>query len=303
MPGFLQRLARLHRLLWMDDRVSSLEERADHLRARMDEVQRRLAAAEVKQARLTALLERSREQADSFKSSLQVPETLIEEFRDWKANNPIPRRPLVTVVVATYNRARLLTERCVPSVLNQTYENLELIVVGDGCTDETEEAVDKIGDPRLRFVNLPERSVYPTDPEQRWMVAGTPAMNKGLTMTTGDYITHLDDDDEYLPDRLQKLVGFATRNGCDLVWHPFFWENAEGRWKTNEASKFAFSQVTSSSVLYRSWFKEIRWDGTSNRLLEPADWNRLRRIQYVGPVSMRYPEPLLRHYRERNQAR
>lgn len=301
--GFLRRFVRLYRLLWMDERVSSLEERADHSRDRIGEMQRRLAALENKHDRLTDLLERSREQADSFKSSLEVPEALVDEFCDWRAKTPIPDRPLVSVIVATYNRSRLLTERCIPSVLNQAYENLELVVVGDGCTDETEEAVTRIRDPRLRFVNLPERGVYPTDPEQRWMVAGTPAMNKGLAMATGDYITHLDDDDEYLPDRLQKLVRFATQNGCDLVWHPFFWENADGDWKINEAFKLTFSQVTTSSVLYRSWFKRIHWDNRSNRIMEPGDWNRLRRIKYIGPTSMRYSEPLLRHYRERNQLR
>jgi len=63
--------------------------------------------------------------------------------------------------------------RTLPSVFAQTYEPLEVIVVGDHCTDNTESLVEQLGDPRVRFVNLPHQGVYPVDPVHRWMVAGT----------------------------------------------------------------------------------------------------------------------------------
>jgi glycosyltransferase involved in cell wall biosynthesis len=131
------------------------------------------------------------------------------------------------------------------------------------------------------------------------MVAGTSAVNKTLARARGELITHLDDDDEYPPERLEKLVSFVRANDCDLVWHPFWYEDADGRWRLNEAAEFAFSRVTTSSVLYRSWFKKIRWDIDAHRLMEPGDWNRFRRLRYLGAVCMRFPEPMLRHYRER----
>src|SRR5262249_7768435 len=105
-------------------------------------------------------------------------------------------RPLVSVCVATYNRVDLLTERCLPSILGQTYDCLDVVVMGDGCTDGTADRVDRIGDPRVRFVNQPAGR-YPDDPTRRWMVAGTPALNRGLDLARGDFVTHLDDDDEY----------------------------------------------------------------------------------------------------------
>ena len=80
-----------------------------------------------------------REELDSFKSSVEVPKTWFSEFREWRSNNRVGEQPLVSVCVATYNRARLLIERSVPSVLQQTYKNFELIIVGDGCDDETAE--------------------------------------------------------------------------------------------------------------------------------------------------------------------
>src|ERR1700682_5918611 len=82
--------------------------------------------------------------------------------------------PLVSVRIGTYNRSHLLFERSLPSVFNQTYTNFEIVVVGDGSTDDTAERFAKLDDTRVRFVNLPHQGVYPEDPTFRWMVAGTP---------------------------------------------------------------------------------------------------------------------------------
>lgn len=239
-----------------------------------------------------------RTQSYYFKSSFEVPPAWIDELAEWRARVPIPPQPLVSVCVATYERAHLLLERSLPSVLAQTYTNFELIVVGDGCADNTAAAVASIADPRLRFVNLPERGRYPADPLRRWMVAGTPAMNHALALARGDYVTHLDDDDEYLPERLEKLVEFAASNGCDAIWHPFWIENPAGQWAMIAAPTFALRQVTTGSVFYRSWFTRIKWDMEAHRLGEPGDWHRYRKFIYLGATLRRYPEPLLKHYKE-----
>ncbi len=121
-----------------------------------------------------------------------------------------------------------MLERCIPSILGQTYDNLELIVVGDSCTDETEELLTAIDDPRLNVISLPERSSYPEDPHRRWLVVGVPPRNRRLEAARGDFITYLDDDEHAL-DRLEKLVKFASEEDCDLVYHPFWIETADGR--------------------------------------------------------------------------
>lgn len=319
----IKRLAKLRHLLSVAERVSALEtknvrfanrlrQQNERLRQQNDLLQNQNERLREQDAGLRKLqsslngidrqLENVVNQTDILSSSLEVPWELVEEFSGWKKHNPVSERPLITVAVATYNRARLLTERCIPSVLGQTYDNLELIVVGDRCTDETEDLVGRIEDPRLKFVNLPERGDYPEDPVRRWMVAGTPAMNRALAISNGRYITHLDDDDEYTLDRLEKLVAFASGEDYDLVWHPYWWENSKGEWRLNEAHQFAYSQVTTSSIFYASWFKKIPWDIDAHRLLEPGDWNRLRKFKYVGPASGRYPDPLLSHYRQRQRS-
>lgn len=269
----LRRLLRAYRLLWLEDRCVLFE---DEARRRIEDMEKRLGC-------------------------LELSQDWIAEFQDWRLSNPVPAEPLVSVCIATYNRAELVTERSVASILRQTYPRLELIVVGDHCTDDTGERLSKIQDSRLRYVNLPNRGYYPEDPKQRWMVAGTQAMNKGLSMARGDLITHLDDDDEHMPDRLEKLVKFIVQAQYDFVWHPFFFESEPDKWVLNEAQEMKHAQVTTSSVLYRSWFARVGWSLNAARVGQPGDWNRFQKIKMFNPSVARFPEPLLKHYRERNQ--
>lgn len=211
------------------------------------------------------------------------------------------RDPLVSVCVATYNRAELLVSRSLPSLLSQTYPNLQIVVVGDGCTDDTAERVASLSDRRIFFVNLPKRGDYPDDPHLRWMVAGTAALNHALSLAKGDFITHLDDDDEHSADRIETLIRIIQDARADLVFHPFEVETVSGEWQLNRASAFDLGQVTTSSVLYHRWFRRLGWDPFAHRYGEPGDWNRFRKFNYLGARVARHDGPLLKHYRERNQ--
>jgi glycosyltransferase involved in cell wall biosynthesis len=209
--------------------------------------------------------------------------------------------PLVTVCVATFNRGRLLTERCLGSLLRQDYRNLQIVVVGDGCTDDTAERVAALNDPRIEFVNLQQRGAYPADPRHRWMVAGTVAINHALALARGQFITHLDDDDEHLPDRVGKLVALMRASRADIVWHPFDYERVPDEWHVNPAPVFGVNSVSTSSVFYHHWLRAVPWDINAWRYEEPGDWNRFRKIRFLGVRAVRAPERFLKHYRERNQ--
>ncbi|MGK5006302.1 glycosyltransferase family 2 protein [Janthinobacterium sp. LB2P70] len=210
-------------------------------------------------------------------------------------------QPLVTVCVATYNRGVLLTQRCLPSLLAQDYPHLQIVVVGDCCTDDTAERIAALNDPRIEFVNLSERGVYPTEPRQRWMVAGTLALNHALSLARGQFVTHLDDDDEHAPERISKLLALARSTRADIIWHPFDYERVPDEWHVNQAPHFAVNNVSTSSVFYHRWLASIPWDITAWRYAEPGDWNRFRKIRYLGVRAVRAPDRLLKHYRERNQ--
>ncbi|MEQ6886659.1 glycosyltransferase [Salicola sp. Rm-C-2C1-2] len=106
----------------------------------------------------------------------------------------IDKNPLVTVYIPTYNRLRLL-KRAVNSVLTQTYTNIELIIVDDESDDGTASYLENLEKkhPNLRYLKKKEGK-------------GAPASrNLAIRMATGQYITGLDDDDYFYPERITEL--------------------------------------------------------------------------------------------------
>ncbi|MGD0781137.1 MAG: glycosyltransferase family 2 protein [Dehalococcoidales bacterium] len=99
---------------------------------------------------------------------------------------------LVSAIIPTYNSAHLLT-RALESTIGQTYQNVEIIVVDDGSTDNTEDIVRNYGK-RVKYRRLPH--------------AGLPAVprNAGLQLAQGEYIAFLDADDAWQPEKLEKQV-------------------------------------------------------------------------------------------------
>ena len=101
-------------------------------------------------------------------------------------------RPKVSVYIPTYNYARFLGE-AIQSVLDQTFQDWELIIVDDGSTDNTREVVARCADPRIHYVYQQNR--------------GNPgARNTALKLARGEYVACLDADDIWLPEMLEKLV-------------------------------------------------------------------------------------------------
>lgn len=125
--------------------------------------------------------------------------------------------PLVSIAMATYQRGQLLMERTIPSWLNQIYQNFEVILVGDRRVDNTEELIRKLGDPRIRFVHLPEYTRYPPDMKSRWCVGGAPAHNLALRLARGLWIADGDDDDVFTPNHLASLLRFAQQGDYEFV--------------------------------------------------------------------------------------
>ena len=119
-----------------------------------------------------------------------------------------PKQPLVSVVIATYNRADILPY-AIRSVLLTAGLDLEVIVVGDGCSDQTAEALSAIGDSRVRYVNLP----------QNWGEQSVPS-NEGILQSRGEFVAFLNHDDLFLPWHLPDLLALHC-DGADVTWSPY----------------------------------------------------------------------------------
>lgn len=180
-------------------------------------------------------------------------------------------KPLVSVYIPTYNRAQLLAERSVPSVLSQTYENFELVVVGDCCTDSTEEVLKRIGDPRLRFVNLPSREFrYPELAEIHWLAGPVVPANKALELVRGKWIARLDDDDIWSSDHIETLLRFAQQEQYEFVSASYIAERHGKRMVVDVKGQTPRIGGT-QTWLYRSYLRTFKYNINCWR----KSWNRV----------------------------
>jgi glycosyltransferase involved in cell wall biosynthesis len=114
--------------------------------------------------------------------------------------------PAVSVILATYNWSSVL-RLAVRSVLAQRFRNFELLVVGDCCSDDTEQVVASFGDPRIRWHNLLQNTGNQAGPN-----------NAGLEMARGEFIAYMHQDDLWFPEHLEVLVP-AMRGGAAPLAH------------------------------------------------------------------------------------
>lgn len=191
------------------------------------------------------------------------------------------KNPLVTVRIATYNKADELLDVCLPSVLGQTYKNIEIIIVGDHCTDDTEARLKKLKDPRISFVNLPFRSIYPDNKNFRWMVAGSPGMNMGAEMARGSWIAPLDDDDTFTTDHISKLVSLAQEKKAELVYGSLIQKIGD---EENLIYSFPpeLGAFSFQAAIYPKALDFFKYDQQSWVMREPGDWNLCRRMLLAG---------------------
>ena len=109
----------------------------------------------------------------------------------------------ISVIIPTYNREKLI-ERSIKSVLNQTYKNIEVIVVDDCSTDNTESIVNSIKDDRLIYIRLSENK------------GACYARNKGIEVSSGKYVAFNDSDDVFYKNKLEKQLKNLLNNNSDL---------------------------------------------------------------------------------------
>lgn len=116
-------------------------------------------------------------------------------------------RDLVSIIMPSYNTARFLRET-VASVLAQTYENWELIIVDDASTDKTDDVVAGYSDPRIRYLKNGKNC------------GAAVSRNWALREAKGRWIAFLDSDDLWHPEKLEKQIRFMEENG-----HSFSYTN------------------------------------------------------------------------------
>ena len=204
------------------------------------------------------------------------------------------REPLVSVPIATYNLAETLVERAVASVLTQTYGRWEVVIVGDGCTDDTADRIEALGDPRIRFVNLPFRTAYPDSPRERWLVAGVGPWNRAVELCSGTWIASLDDDDEFFPNHIETLLALALDRRAEYVYgkleavghsEPFIFSFPPESGKTNMLASMYLRALDFFEADAYAWVND-----------EAGDWSLVRRMRDAGVLMAATEEAVARYY-------
>jgi len=111
--------------------------------------------------------------------------------------------PTVSVIIPTYNRRKYLS-RAIDSVLSQTFEDYEVLVIDDASQDDTAQLIGQYKDARIKYHRHEKNCGAPA------------ARNTGLRLATGEFIAFLDSDNEWLPERLQTQIKLFSSLGKDV---------------------------------------------------------------------------------------
>lgn len=116
------------------------------------------------------------------------------------------KTPTVSVIIPTYNRSGFIA-RAIKSVLDQTYQDFEIIIVDDCSTDNTEEVLNSFKDHRIRYIKLKANG------------GAQAARNVGIKSASGKYVTFLDSDDAWMPEKLYLQVKIASTRARPCIVH------------------------------------------------------------------------------------
>lgn len=160
---------------------------------------------------------------------------------------------MISVIIPTYNRTKLLMDRAIPSIIAQTNRDWECLVVGDGTEPETVAEMESLvsWDHRFRFWNL-AHDIYPAKQEQAWGLYGLTALNFGLDWARGDWISVLNDDDELTPDNHEILLAEAELTDAKFIYgQSDTWKNGERTAQVYGSYPPGDGSITQGSYIYR----------------------------------------------------
>lgn len=164
--------------------------------------------------------------------------------------------PAVSVVLPTYNRAPLLG-RALRSVLGQSFDDFEVLVIDDGSTDGTAGVVAALGDPRIRYVQLARKTG-----------AGA-ARNVGIRMSRGKFLAFQDSDDEWVPSKLARQMSAFGHGSAGLG---VVYSDMQRVWSDGTETYLAAPDVlTGRLVSASSWFYQVCDLGIQSTLIR-REW-------------------------------
>lgn len=169
----------------------------------------------------------------------------------------------ITVIVPAYNVSAYL-EKCVHSVITQTYKNLEIILVNDGSTDHTDVICDRLSrsDSRIKVIHQPNQGL-------------SMARNNGMKLATGQFLTFIDSDDWMEEDMLEVLYNNLIANDADISICSYTFEKNDGStpYKEDSTINVLGKYEALSELIINVNIKDYAWGKLYNtKLFENVDY-------------------------------
>ncbi|OGU58043.1 MAG: hypothetical protein A2V66_15780 [Ignavibacteria bacterium RBG_13_36_8] len=201
---------------------------------------------------------------------------------------------LVSIIIPTYNRADIIKDT-INSVLKQTYQNFEILVIDDGSTDNTKDVLNSIQDPRIFYF---------------WQKnSGLPAKsrNLGISKARGDYIAFCDDDDIWLPQKLEKQLEAFDKYPDILAVSTnriTFPDSTDGTLKIKKDIRINLKRNLKSSMIFnssviikKSVIQAIGYLDENENLKASEDWDYWIRFLHYKDKSILLLKKILLMYR------
>jgi glycosyltransferase involved in cell wall biosynthesis len=187
------------------------------------------------------------------------------------------RVPKVSVIISTYNRKDSL-KRAIKSVLAQSFDDFELLVVDDCSTEDVKKLVTSFGDERVQYFRTDVNSGHDGKPK-----------NIGIKHAEGEYVCFLDDDDFWRVDALKILLTYAVETGVEVTYGDYTvggkigWSMEFSAARLNQHNFIAMDTV----CVKRDWLLKV--GGFDENVPKFKDWNLWLRMHKMGARFMHVP--------------
>lgn len=206
--------------------------------------------------------------------------------------------PLVSVIIPTYNHAHFLT-KALSSVMEQTFLNWEAIVVNNHSSDNTVEIVESFKDPRIKLINFSNNGVIAA------------ARNEGIRHASGTYVSFLDSDDSWLPEKLKICLDHLQTESVDLVCNDeVLIENDQvlKTWRHGPDSRASYEKLlfegncisTSAVTVKRQVLFDVGLFNEERQFITAEDYDLWLKLAKAGKRFKFIPEILGRHLKHTN---
>lgn len=186
--------------------------------------------------------------------------------------------PLLSIIVPIYNAEEYL-HRCIDSILNQTYKNLEIILIDDGSSDKSPSICDEYKSKDDRTIVIHQKNT-----------GVTPARKAGILASSGEYIGFVDSDDWLESDMYEQMISLMCKYLVDIVQVRHFLEYSNQSVPSDIALEGLFNRDDDINPIYENF---LLWDSNNNNKITGFLWDKLFTRAVIEKYYLSLPNKMI----------